>query len=191
VRARATVRLSVAALLMLTLGGGGYLYIQNQAEARRDAADQRVAVAINEVYVRYGEVRTATSANLAIWHRALDAATQAEQLASEPDVGDDARTRAHELRAAVPRDRVSARADAERLAKDAAMHERLLVGRIPVEENTAVGAFRERDAARMDAAYAAAFRDNLDGADVASLFEPAIGFAEDGFELLSMHAMFL
>ncbi|MBL8897327.1 MAG: tetratricopeptide repeat protein [Planctomycetes bacterium] len=169
VRARSTVLLSIAALLLLTLGGGGYLYIQGEAQARRDEADRLVVAALNDANVRYGEARTAARTDVAIWERALDAATQAERLAAAPDVGADARTRARELLAAVQRDQAGARAEAARDAKDAAMRQRLLEVRIPVDENTALPDFLRKNAARIDTAYRAAFRDYFDGADVTAM----------------------
>jgi serine/threonine-protein kinase len=167
VRARSTVLLSAAAVLLLGLSGGGYVYLQHEAQQRRDQATQRVAAALNEANVRLGEARSTT--DLAAWTRAVDAAAQAERIAADPDVVAEQCARAHELLAAVREEHARAAAAAARLARDGVMHQRLLAARIPADDNVRGAGYGIREVRRRNAAYAAAFADYLDGADLTAM----------------------
>jgi serine/threonine-protein kinase len=159
VRARSTVLLSMAAVLLFGIAGGGYLYIEGEARTRREQAGARVAAALDEANVRLGEARAGGAADQALWTRAVDAASLAERLASDVDVGADQRAKVAELIGGVRGEQAVALASAQQRARDAAMRIRLIEVRVPPEAFDSTRrdwAVRERR--RMDAAYAAAFR---------------------------------
>ncbi len=168
VRARSTVMLSAAAVVVLVLGGGGYLYLQREAQTRRDQANQRVATALNEANVRLGEARAKEPPDLALWARAADAADQARQLASDSDVGGEERSHAGILVAAVHDEQAGAVAAAARLDKDAAMQQRLLDVRTQrLDEQRKDYMLQENR--RRERGYAAAFGNYLDGRDLTTI----------------------
>jgi superkiller protein 3 len=117
--------------------------------------------------VRLGEARSTT--DLAAWTRAVDAAAQAELLAADADVAVEQRNLARDLRTAAQAEQTQAKAAAARLARDGAMHQRLLAARIPIDDDVIVVGYRIREVRRRTAAYAAAFADYLDGADLTAM----------------------
>jgi len=168
VRARATVLLSVAAVLLLAVGGGCYLWLQRERQSRREQASQRVGIALNEANVRLGEARAKEPPELALWARAADAANQAGQLAGETDVGSEQRSHASALLATVHGDQSKAIAAAARLEKDAAMQQRLLDVRS--QRLDANGAdYMVQEHRRRERGFAAAFDRYLDGRDVTTM----------------------
>ncbi len=168
VRARSTLMLSGAAVLLLALGGGGYLYLQREAQTRRDQANQRVATALNETNVRLGEARSKEPPDVALWARAADAATLAGQLAGEDDVGGEERAHASRLLATVHDEKSKAIAASARLDKDAAMQRRLLEVRTErLDEQRADYMLQEYR--RRERSYAAAFGSYLDGRDLTTM----------------------
>jgi serine/threonine-protein kinase len=168
VRARSTVMLSAAAVLVLALGGGGYLYLQREAQIRRDQANQRVATALNDANVRLGEARSKNPPDLALWSRAADAATQAGQLAGETDIASEERTHASQLLATVHDEQSRAIAAATRLDKDVAMQQRLLEVRILRLDEQRLD-YMVAEMRRRVQGYAAAFESYLGGRDVTTM----------------------
>ena len=168
VKARATLMLSAAAVVVLALGGGGYLYVQREAQTRREQANQRVATALNEANVRLGEARAKEPPDVALWARAADAATLAGQLAGEADVGGEESSHAGAMVAKVHDEQSRAVAAAARLEQDAAMQQRLLdvrVNRLDEQRSD----YMVREMRRREKGYAAAFEDFLGGRDLTTL----------------------
>jgi len=168
VKARSTVMLSAAAVLVLALGGGGYLYVQHETQARRDQANQRVATALNDANARLGEARAKKPTDLALWARAADAATQAGQLAGEADVGAEERAHAGQMLATVHAEQVTAIAAAARLDRDATMQERLLEVRIQRLDEQRLD-YMVEEMRRREQGYAAAFGSYLGGRDLTTM----------------------
>jgi serine/threonine-protein kinase len=168
VRARSTLMLSAAAVLVLALGGGGYLYVQREAQTRRDQANQRVATALNEANVRLGEARAKEPPDLALWSRAGDAATQVGQLAAEADVGGEERSHAGQMLTTVNDEQSKAIATAARLDRDVAMQQRLLEVRIQrLDEQRSD--YMVAEMRRRVQGYADAFESYLGGRDVTTM----------------------
>lgn len=151
---RVTLVSAAAGLIVLALGAGGWMWLDAQARARRDTATQRVASAMSAASGAHGRAQSA-GFDTSLWSTAVASAEQLVSLATSDDV--DAKTRgdAEALLATVSAEAAAARAESDRLARDARMLASLEAARIPADEDVRKNAIPELR--RLDAAYAAAF----------------------------------
>lgn len=169
VRARATLALSIVILLLLATATGWYLFVQSETQARRDAAERRVASALNEASVRLGLARAGGIGDLELWSRVEDAVANAQSLAAEADVGEPQKREVGELATLVEAETKLASAAAQTLARDSQMTESLLSIQIPADDDLGTDGYLLQEAARRNGAYAEAFEQYLMGRDLTRL----------------------
>jgi len=160
---RQTLALVVSVLVTLMIGGGGFWWIERDAQARRTAADRQVAGALNEVSALLGEARAAGLADLTLWDRVASATGQAAKLAQTDDLPEERVLEVRAMQARVSGERMEALQRAADLAKEERMHERLIQLCVPPDEDVRGEAWPEREAERLDREYGAAFAEYLGG----------------------------
>jgi serine/threonine protein kinase/Tfp pilus assembly protein PilF len=157
-RSRLTLALAASVFGLITLGGGGWLYLGQLRAQRRASTERVVTKALDDANLLRGQARAAATGDLSRWPEALAAANKARALLAagepEPALGD----RLDSLVADLERDQAAASARAAELIKDRRFLERLDTIRV------SRAAQQERPnysgaAVPTDDAYAAAFRE--------------------------------
>jgi tetratricopeptide (TPR) repeat protein len=133
-RHRVTLWSAAAALLVLSVGAGGWIWSAEQERARRNAASQRIASARIAASGAQGRAE-AGGLDLGLWTTAVESAEHLVAQAQSEDIEDSVRGDAEALLAAVQTTAQAARAEADRRARDARMLEDLEVARIPPDED--------------------------------------------------------
>ncbi len=169
VRARSTVLLSLAALLISLISVGSWLYLQNEHRRHRDSAVARIDGSRTESRAALATARAAGWRRLELWEAAESAAERA---------ADDARSEGIDARylaaatahsAEVRKEHADIRAEAARRAKDTAMRGRLERVRISSDETFNLAIWEQKDAHRQRSEFAAAFSDYADNPDLVSM----------------------
>ena len=161
-KARSTVIASVAAVAVLAMGGGGYLWAEAESAKHRANDEQLVTDAMQEVHAN---LRVAdTTQNPDQWRDVETAAERLEQVLGSDYLGDSLRERAEaQLRIVAGRQR------------NEDMRERLLAVRIPADDDVRAEGWEQSNAERMDSEFSAAFADYLDGRKIEDLSTGAAG----------------
>ncbi|MCU0866186.1 MAG: protein kinase [Planctomycetes bacterium] len=155
VRARATKVVAATITLALMLGGGTWFVVQRDAEARRTAVARQVSDAMQQARGLFGQAEGGLE--VARWERVVAAAEQATALAASVDAAPEARSQAQQLAVEASARREAALAAAAQRGREQALRERLDALRAPADEDVARPGWERREAARLDAGYAAAF----------------------------------
>jgi serine/threonine-protein kinase len=140
-----TIALAASVLATAFLGGGSWLWITHDRQARRAQATLAVNQALEDANHKFGQA-LAASRESEKWVEALEAARRAEALLSRGEAGAALRDRVQTLLSNIARERDKA----EEVGKDRRMVERLA----EIHNDLAV----HEDASRTDAEFAEAFR---------------------------------
>lgn len=170
-RQRVTLVAASAAMLLVSLGAVGWIWLQQHDQTRRAEVTQQVSNAMSLTSRELGKAQRQRDelVDVASWN-AVDA--RAESLAlllASNDVEGELRRQAVALLTQVEFDSRRARADADGQAHDAEMAVRLETLLIPTEDDARADGFAERDLRRLDGGYALAFADYLRGASISEL----------------------
>jgi serine/threonine-protein kinase len=160
---RVTLLSAGAGLFVVALGLGGWVWLDNQARARRSEAAQRVSTAMSAVSGARGKAQSA-GVDMGVWSTAVSSAEQLVSLAKSDDVDATTRADAEAMLAAVQDESRAANAESERRKRDTTMRNQLEFARIPADEDMRVNALKELR--RLDAAYSEAFTTYLGGASL-------------------------
>ena len=173
-RRKVTLALAASVLLMFSLAGGGWMWIQNQQTQRRVAAAEQVNGALNEARLHQalagaGEL----AARLSELDQAVVSARQATEFSKQPDVDDSLREDAEALLAQLQEDAAAVRLQAEQADRDRRLQERLELIRLShADGTTSIDVVEMEDNFDADSTYRSyqdAFRDaglNLNQLDV-------------------------
>jgi eukaryotic-like serine/threonine-protein kinase len=162
---RLTMALAASVVALITLGGGGFAWLEHH-RARQFSA---TVIAVNDALGKADRLRVEALADPSDqpvqWGEALAEGRRASDLIRQSDVGPALRQRVSTTLAQLEKERDGARARAERIAAD-----RRLLARLEAIRGERGEHF---DLTRNNAAYAAAFRDA--GLDVNQLDPKAVG----------------
>ena len=176
-RQRNTLMASVGTVLLLILGTSGWLWSSAGARERADQATDRVARARDDASGAHGQA-LASGLDPRRWDAAVSSARNVVALCEDPVVGAETRRSAVAQLTLMEAQARAAHAEADRLARDDAMLERLVRVRIPTDDDLRDGADLSEQR-RLDAGYADAFASYLPGVD---LFHDSIGQALDSLQ---------
>jgi serine/threonine-protein kinase len=160
-RTRTIGLLAAMAFFVLFSGVGFYLWSSGEADRRRTTAARRVAGAMTEASELLGQAHSGMDGDTSPWERAVGAAEVAHEFAADEDVDEAQRGGARALLQRARDERAAALVEVERRVRDSAMRERLITLRIPVDEDLRSDGSPEREARRLDRAYATAFHEYL------------------------------
>ncbi len=155
-RHRMTLLAAAGALLLVVLGTCAWLWLEANARARRDQVMARVSTARTAASGALGQAE-ASGQDEQRWAAALAGAEQVVTLCADEAVDTAVRAEATATLAQVQQKQHAAAAEAQRLARDAAMQKRLELVRIPTDDDLRSLAAQTRELRRLDAAYAEAF----------------------------------
>ncbi len=147
---RLQVGLAAAVLALMTVGGGGYLWNEEQKAARVAKTNRVVDEALADVSRLWGEAKAAPAGEMDRWGEVFSAAKRAEGLLAQGEANAMLANRVSGLLAQLERERAAAAEKSARIAIDRA----LLVDLESIRDKRA----DDGDVKRTDADYAAAFQ---------------------------------
>ena len=153
---RTTMLSAGAGILILILSGSAWLWSDLQARQRREEASTSVATATSGVREARGQALAAVL-DMNLWDAAVDDAIQLVALAQRENIEQGVRGKAVALLAMLRQERDTAAQEAERLARDQKMLERLTMLRLPSDHDVRHDDWETKEYRRLSAGYAEAF----------------------------------